>query len=406
VYDWATGAFQAALGFTAEDVANKASSLSTSTTLYPTVKAVKDVTDTLLVANQTLSGTDYIGNNSRFWQRESLQIASGNSAVHKMSFRIPKSFTGDIYIRARNTSTYYPCYRISGLSLPFYVYSSGQSAGTQSLPYVIGGYDSNYNDGGGSNKIPMITEVKIRRWTNGSDNAEYTLDFTVQASGGVAINWDMNVVFDGMMSAAMTGTVAKDNGASAYTTTVGDVGITAGLTTISDFWTITDIQTAATRGLSTMTDGNIGGNVDGIIKKIPLVTAWAAYPSNPSLTLGGGTVNSFTSPNCNYYVVDKLVFFMMNITWTSITTPSGSFLITNGLPVATSNTTNLFPHFSVGISGVDYPTGALQIACRGQANSRNLTVSFFKDDAATVDATAADMDGAVTIRVSGCYIID
>lgn len=164
VYDWAVGAFQAALGFTPENVANKSTSIVTdqaSNTKYPSVKSVYDwVTSAASANNQRIGNliTDTFASASNYTQVQtsgsqtfgSNQVTfagnGGNFTNNHMTYNYNTlgTFLEDYYINttfastANSASTYgFGIGANQAGNTTFALMMSTASAGTRGTLYIV-----------------------------------------------------------------------------------------------------------------------------------------------------------------------------------------------------------------------------------------------------------------------------
>ena len=172
-----------------------------------------------------------------------LPVASGDLSV---------VLSGGTYIAGGGNGVFY--YAID-IPASYYVYGGD----TSRKPVVRGYYRPNYNGGGGVNSGPRITNVVVRKWFNGIDQAYYTLDFVSKNTGGTPINmWASQ--FDGRKIDILN-TIYNQSGT--FTTNTSLLGFPSNFNVTSTVWNLSNIETAVDSQLETGVDGSavFGGSV-------------------------------------------------------------------------------------------------------------------------------------------------
>lgn len=216
----------------------------------------------------------------------------------------------------------------------------------------------------------------------------------IGASGSLEIDGRTQLDGEVSIAGATTATTITASGALGTSSTFhgGSSAYIAGA--------ITAGSTVAATGLVTANAGVKPSSSSDTIDNYDYDTTY----SDISLTLGGGTVNGFAISSASYAKIGRLVYFRYLISWTSITTPSGAFTITNCLPVATASS-GATPVFAVVANNVDMAaTGKFFHVRSAGISSRDCIVSEVYDDGSNVTMTASAFDGNVALIVSGFYV--
>lgn len=180
-------------------------------------------------------------------------------------------------------------------------------------------------------------------------------------------------------------------------TVFGEVkGCRFGTTTTNDiFW-----PAGVTLGKNLYTSVNNVDRLQGSFDIRDLTQA--PYPFTPSLSFNGSSAGITYSNRVGRYVQHgNVVYFEIYVSLTNKGTATGTATI-DGLPIATSTTTNLIPAFAVHADQLT--ADVTQVAARSLAGSTSIQLNKFSSGTAA-ELASSDFGNFTAISVSGHYFM-